>query len=201
MSLSGSPANGGPLNGASSLTWLGEASCIILEHSIASAVCSLGETPPGPTPSRIDWKPRPPKGGLPLYRARPLSPERTPPRGFFFDPRQGGVYASCAWFPRPRQLSAPRWPSTAHRTRKPCHDPGGASCCRWITVPDNEAAMYGERMQLPAPGCYRFSAWSRTDQAHASSNEEALSGPLAGLLLLGLRSSAIVCLRPLHGIA
>ena len=49
MSLSGSPANGGPLNGASSLTWLGEASCIILEHSIASAVCSLGETPPGPT--------------------------------------------------------------------------------------------------------------------------------------------------------
>jgi hypothetical protein len=47
----------------------------------------------------------------------------------------------------------------------------------------------GERMQLPAPGCYRFSAWSRTDQAllHASSNEEALSGPLAGLLLLRLR--------------
>ena len=33
------------------------------------------------------------------------------------------------------------------------------------------------------------SAWSRTDQAllHASSNEEALSGPLAGLLLLRLR--------------
>jgi hypothetical protein len=101
MSLSGSPANGGPLNGASSLTWLGEASCIILEHSIASAVCSLGETPPGPTPSRIDWKPRPPKGGLPLYRARPLSPERTPPRGFFFDPRQGGCMLPALGSPDP----------------------------------------------------------------------------------------------------
>ena len=49
MSLSGSPANGRPLSGASSLTRLGEVFCIILEPSIAGAVCSLGETPPGPT--------------------------------------------------------------------------------------------------------------------------------------------------------
>jgi hypothetical protein len=64
MSLSGSPANGRPLSGASSLTSLGEVFCIILEHSIASAVCSLGETPPGPTPRRIDWKPRAPNRGF-----------------------------------------------------------------------------------------------------------------------------------------
>ena len=151
-----SPANGGPLNGASSLTWLGEASCIILEHSIASAVCSLGETPPGPTPSRIDWKPRPPKGGLPLYRARPLSPERTPPRGFFFDPRQGGCMLPALGSPDPGN-SRPR-DGRAQRIERgsPVTTLAGLLVGRWITVPDNEAAMYGERMQLPAPGCYRF---------------------------------------------
>ena len=192
MSLSGSPANGGPLNGASSLTWLGEASCIILEHSIASAVCSLGETPPDPTPSRIDWKPRPPKGGLPLYRARPLSPERTPPRGFFFDPRQGGCMLPALGSPDPGN-SRPR-DGRAQRIERgsPVTTLAGLLVADGSQSPTMKAAMYGERMQLPAPGCYRFSAWSRTDQAllHASSNEEALSGPLAGLLLLGLRSSS-----------
>ena len=71
--------------------------------------------------------------------------------------------------------------------------------CRWITVPDNEAALYGERMQLPAHGCYRFSAWSRTGQVllHASSNEEVSCqvSPWRGFFVAA--SDAIRCC--LHG--
>jgi hypothetical protein len=38
--------------------------CIVLEHLSAGAVCSLGKTPPGPTPRRIYWKPRAPNRGF-----------------------------------------------------------------------------------------------------------------------------------------